>query len=109
MIAESYERIHRSNLVGMGILPLQFLDGRERRVARPDRRRGRTTSSACRRAARLRARQDGARCAATKADGTVTEFDATVRIDTPQEIAVLPARRHPAVRAAPTAEQAGRD
>ena len=27
MIAESYERIHRSNLVGMGILPLQFLHG----------------------------------------------------------------------------------
>ena len=26
-IAESYERIHRSNLVGMGVLPLQFLDG----------------------------------------------------------------------------------
>jgi len=27
IIAESYERIHRSNLVGMGILPLQFVDG----------------------------------------------------------------------------------
>ena len=27
MIAESFERIHRSNLVGMGILPLQFKDG----------------------------------------------------------------------------------
>ena len=27
MIAESYERIHRSNLIGMGILPLQFTDG----------------------------------------------------------------------------------
>jgi aconitate hydratase len=27
VIAESYERIHRSNLVGMGVLPLQFLDG----------------------------------------------------------------------------------
>ena len=27
VIAESYERIHRSNLLGMGILPLQFLDG----------------------------------------------------------------------------------
>lgn len=27
VIAESYERIHRSNLVGMGIIPLQFLDG----------------------------------------------------------------------------------
>ena len=27
MIAESYERIHRSNLVGMGVLPLQFTEG----------------------------------------------------------------------------------
>ena len=27
MIAESYERIHRSNLVGMGIIPMQFLEG----------------------------------------------------------------------------------
>lgn len=27
VVAESYERIHRSNLVGMGIIPLQFLDG----------------------------------------------------------------------------------
>ncbi len=34
VIAESFERIHRSNLVGMGVLPLQFKDGRERRIAR---------------------------------------------------------------------------
>ena len=27
MIAESFERIHRSNLVGMGVLPLQYLEG----------------------------------------------------------------------------------
>ena len=31
VIAESYERIHRSNLVGMGILPLEFADGKGRR------------------------------------------------------------------------------
>jgi aconitate hydratase len=30
VIAESYERIHRSNLVGMGVLPLQFMDGQDR-------------------------------------------------------------------------------
>ncbi len=30
MIAESFERIHRSNLVGMGVLPLQFLEGQTR-------------------------------------------------------------------------------
>ena len=34
VIAESFERIHRSNLVGMGVLPLQFPDGESRRVAR---------------------------------------------------------------------------
>ena len=37
VLAESFERIHRSNLIGMGVLPLQFPDGRERRVARADR------------------------------------------------------------------------
>ena len=30
VLAQSYERIHRSNLVGMGVLPLQFLDGESR-------------------------------------------------------------------------------
>ena len=40
VIAESYERIHRSNLLMMGILPLQFLDGENRGVARPHRPRG---------------------------------------------------------------------
>ena len=38
VIAESYERIHRSNLIGMGVLPLQFPDGESGRVARPVRR-----------------------------------------------------------------------
>ena len=38
VIAESFERIHRSNLVGMGVLPLQFLQGEEQRVAGADRR-----------------------------------------------------------------------
>ena len=33
VIAESYERIHRSNLIGMGVLPLQFKAGRVRRHA----------------------------------------------------------------------------
>ena len=38
VIAESYERIHRSNLIGMGVLPLQYPEGAERRVAGPHRR-----------------------------------------------------------------------
>ncbi len=39
VIAESFERIHRSNLIGMGVLPLQFADGDDRRFARPHRPR----------------------------------------------------------------------
>ena len=51
VIARSFERIHRSNLVGMGVLPLQFTGADSRRIARPQRRRddrrrcGRRTSS----------------------------------------------------------------
>ena len=35
VVAASFERIHRSNLVGMGVLPLQFLEGTNRAIARP--------------------------------------------------------------------------
>ena len=44
VIAESFERIHRSNLVNMGVLPLEFKAGRVGRVARPHGVRDRTTS-----------------------------------------------------------------
>jgi aconitate hydratase len=86
VIAESYERIHRSNLVGMGILPLQFEDGQnaaslglsgEEVYDFP----GLTTLLAAR-LAHGRALQ----VKATAADGTVKLFTAKVRIDTPQEI-----------------------
>ena len=81
VIAESYERIHRSNLIGMGVLPLQFPAGRERCLARPDRRGDL-------RHHRRDALNDGharrARSTRDAADGTV-EFDAVVRIDTPGE------------------------
>ena len=40
VLAESFERIHRSNLIGMGVLPLQFPEGESARVARADRRGG---------------------------------------------------------------------
>ena len=40
VIAESYERIHRSNLIGMGVLPLQYADGQNAAIAGPDRTRG---------------------------------------------------------------------
>ena len=61
VIAESFERIHRSNLVGMGVLPLQFPEGETRRVARPDRRGGVHDHRPRRAAERRRAAARGAR------------------------------------------------
>jgi len=87
VIAESYERIHRSNLVGMGILPLQFLAGQNptslgltgeevfATVGLPALLDGGFSSG----------RELGIR--ATRADGKVVDFSTLVRIDTPQEIA----------------------
>ncbi|NNJ95448.1 MAG: aconitate hydratase, partial [Halobacteria archaeon] len=79
VIAESYERIHRSNLVGMGILPLQFKAGDTPASLGLD---GRETFD-------VAGLQDGlaeyTRVTATAADGSETVFDARVRIDTPQE------------------------
>ena len=40
VIAESYERIHRSNLIGMGVLPLQYAEGQSAAIPGPDRARG---------------------------------------------------------------------
>ena len=45
VIAESFERIHRSNLIGMGVLPLQFPDGESVDVARPRPARRPSTSA----------------------------------------------------------------
>jgi aconitate hydratase len=86
VIAESYERIHRSNLVGMGILPLQFtgdssaatlgLTGHETFDIEGI-RKGLATAFAGGREVTVRAR---------RADGSTSEFEALVRIDTPQEM-----------------------
>ncbi len=79
VIAESFERIHRSNLVGMGILPLQFaagenpaslgLTGKERYDV-----------------VGLQKMPNELTVTATADDGKVTKFTALVRIDTPQEL-----------------------
>lgn len=83
VIAESYERIHRSNLIGMGVIPLQFpagenadslgLSGTETFSFSgiTELNEGRTPKTV--------------RVVATAEDGTVKEFDAVVRIDTPGE------------------------
>jgi aconitate hydratase len=83
VIAESFERIHRSNLIGMGVLPLQFpagesadslgLDGTETfDIAGVTQLNEGTTP-------------DTLRVTATKADGSTVELDAVLRIDTPGE------------------------
>ena len=81
VIAASYERIHRSNLVGMGVLPLQFADGESWQslgltgeetfdISVNDDLQPRSTIQV----------------QATAADGSKKEFSATVRIDTPVEM-----------------------
>ena len=74
VIAESYERIHRSNLVGMGILPLQFPDGES---AESLGLTGEETFD-------LAPLEDGAEDAEGRRAGDI-EFEARVRIDTPNE------------------------
>ncbi len=90
VIAESYERIHRSNLVGMGILPLQFQEGDNAELLCLT---GEETYTLGAEPGQLKAMLDSKFAAgknltvvATAADGSVTEFPVTVRIDTPQEI-----------------------
>jgi aconitate hydratase len=86
VIAESYERIHRSNLVGMGILPLQFEEGQNVESLGLT---GEETYDFAGLTALLKDRLASGRMLkvkATAADGKVTEFTAQVRIDTPQEI-----------------------
>jgi aconitate hydratase len=80
VIAESYERIHRSNLVGMGILPLEFHAGDSVTSLGLT---GEETFSVTELASAITERK--AVVHAKRADGSVREFVATVRIDTPQE------------------------
>ncbi len=80
VIAESYERIHRSNLVGMGILPLQFQDGESARSLGLD---GSESYS-------IEGLGDGSaksvQVTALSDQGGKKVFTARVRIDTPQEV-----------------------
>jgi aconitate hydratase len=83
VIAESYERIHRSNLIGMGVLPLQFPQGQNADslgltgqevfsvVGVTELNDGRTPATLT--------------VQATRGDGSTVTFDAVVRIDTPGE------------------------
>ncbi len=83
VITESFERIHRSNLIGMGVIPLQFPEGQSAASLKLD---GTETFDIT----GIEALNDGktpktVHVKATKQDGKAVEFDAVVRIDTPGE------------------------
>jgi aconitate hydratase len=82
VIAASFERIHRSNLVFMGVLPLEFTDGAS---AESLQLTGRETFDITGVSDGLEPR-GSAVVRAVAQDGAVTEFTARVRIDTPDEI-----------------------
>jgi aconitate hydratase len=79
VIARSFERIHRSNLIGMGVLPLQFKDGEDADAL------GLTGKESYDIVGHADANADTVKVTATDADGSQTEFEARVRIDTPKE------------------------
>jgi len=81
VIAESYERIHRSNLVGMGVLPLQFLPGDTAASLGLSGLEVFTITGVVEGVGRTKR----AHVSAVAADGKKTEFDVAVRIDTPME------------------------
>jgi len=86
VIAESYERIHRSNLVGMGVLPLQFETGESAASLGLDGREVYSILDLSDALAPAAATQRSVAVRAAAADGTVKSFRAIVRIDTPREV-----------------------
>ena len=81
VIATSYERIHRSNLVGMGVLPLQFREGESRDSLDLDGSESYDISLSD----DLKPQQ-AVEVTATREDGSMVHFVVTCRIDTPVEI-----------------------
>jgi aconitate hydratase len=82
VIAESFERIHRSNLVGMGVLPLQFKDGVSARTLKLN---GTETFDVVGLDVNLKPQQD-LTLKITRQDGAVENIAVRCRIDTPIEI-----------------------
>jgi len=82
VIAESFERIHRSNLVGMGVLPMEFVNGNSRQSL------GLTGFETIDVSGVDDTLQPRAvlKATATGSDGTVKAFDIRARIDTPEEL-----------------------
>ncbi|HTL68807.1 MAG TPA: aconitate hydratase AcnA [Lacunisphaera sp.] len=82
VVAQSFERIHRSNLVGMGVLPLQFKDGTTAQTLKLD---GSETYDVVGLGAAVRPQQD-LTLRITRRDGTAENVPVRCRIDTPIEI-----------------------
>jgi aconitate hydratase len=82
VVAKSFERIHRSNLVMMGVLPCQFKEGMDAAVLRLD---GTETFDLLGLESNLSPRQD-AQLVIRRSGGAVGEVPVTVRIDTPIEV-----------------------
>ena len=82
VIAESYERIHRSNLLGMGVLPLQFAEGQTRESL------GLTGTEeySIEGVSQLKPRAK-VKVRVRPTNGNETSFDAIARVDTPEEVA----------------------
>jgi len=80
VIAESFERIHRSNLIGMGVLPLQYKDGQSMQSLGLTGRERFEIVGLNQGAAKV------VKVIATADDGGKTEFEARLRIDTPKEL-----------------------
>src|SRR5262249_22036441 len=81
VITESFERIHRSNLVGMGVLPLQFAEGTDRNTLKLDGTETFTIDNV----AGLRPRQT-VPVKLRRADGSTETFETRCRIDTVNEL-----------------------
>ncbi|MGA9779837.1 MAG: aconitate hydratase [Limisphaerales bacterium] len=82
VVAQSFERIHRSNLVGMGVLPLQFKEGTNAQSLKLD---GTETYDVVGLGANLKPQQD-LTLSITRKDGKVENVPVKCRIDTPIEI-----------------------
>jgi aconitate hydratase len=80
VVAESFERIHRSNLIGMGVLPLQYLDGQSTQAL------GLTGRETFEIVGLNRGAAKTVKIIATAEDGGKTEFEVRLRIDTPKEL-----------------------
>jgi aconitate hydratase len=83
VIAESYERIHRSNLIGMGVLPLQFAEGETAQTVGLSGNEVFAIDGVTQLNAGITPKE--LMVSATSPSGSVTQFSATLRIDTPGE------------------------